>query len=337
MIAAAAGALLFTGMGAWLASSLRPSVPATTNAARPTRFKLSLPSGTTPTDSPAISKDGRLIALVLTRDNVNQLHVLDLTTDEWQSLPGTDGAREPFFSPDAQAGRLRDEWQADADVARGRSAGQICTVADMRGGSWGDDDQIVFGTQARGLMRVAATGGTPTAITAVNESADESGHRYPFLLPNGGGVVFTVMTRDNGGRIAATRGSSSHWTIVPDGFNPIVVASHLLFVKSDGDLHAVRFDPETLAVRGVPVALLERPKSGAFLGDVALRVASNGTAVWLPNVRPQRRLAISDRHGSIKPLPIRDADYQGPSDFSRRNTSLAHCVRRALECGCLRL
>src|SRR5262245_35932862 len=105
-IVGVAGAVFFTALGAWIGPSLHTNTSVASDSALPTTFKLSLPDGATlpggGTGPPVISHDGQRIAAVLTRDNVNQLHVLNLASDEWQLLPGTDNAREPFFSPDGR-------------------------------------------------------------------------------------------------------------------------------------------------------------------------------------------------------------------------------------------
>ena len=64
-----------------------------------------------------------------------------------------------------------------------------------RGGCWGADDQIVFAPDFEGpLLRVAASGGTPVAVTKLDRGRGEESHRWPRLLPDGSGVLYTVET-----------------------------------------------------------------------------------------------------------------------------------------------
>ena len=51
----------------------------------------------------ALSPDGRRLAYVARRDGRNELHVRELGAFEAKLLPGTEGARYPFFSPDGQS------------------------------------------------------------------------------------------------------------------------------------------------------------------------------------------------------------------------------------------
>jgi len=55
----------------------------------------------------------------------------------------------------------------------GRGAQTICKFdGDLLGGTWLDDDTIVFGSCASsGLRRVPATGGVPQAVTKVDAGA----------------------------------------------------------------------------------------------------------------------------------------------------------------------
>ena len=110
-------------------------------------------------------------------------------------MPGTEGARQPFFSPDSKSVGF---WSpADAEIRRvalgGGSSTSMCRTPSgiLYGASWGPGDTIVFAV-VRNLYRVAATGGTPQVLTTPDAATGEFEHRWPEILPDGRAVVFTV-------------------------------------------------------------------------------------------------------------------------------------------------
>jgi WD40-like Beta Propeller Repeat len=66
-----------------------------------TRVTVLLPENTRVL-SMAVSPDGRTIGLVLVKDGRQQIWVPALDTLELKLLPGTDGATNPFWSPDSR-------------------------------------------------------------------------------------------------------------------------------------------------------------------------------------------------------------------------------------------
>ena len=58
----------------------------------------------------------------------------------------------------------------------------VCAAETPRGGSWGEDDFIIFANGlTAGLFRVPASGGTAQSFTTLAD--DEANHRYPHVLP----------------------------------------------------------------------------------------------------------------------------------------------------------
>ena len=173
--------------------------------ARPeVRLQLLPPSGTRFINVPAVSPDGRNIAFVTTpeADGPSQLWIRPLAAQISTPLPGTDGARFPFWSPDSRSvgffagGRLkRLTLGGDAPIV-------ICQAEIGRGGAWLDDDTIVFApSQFVPLARVNAAGGQPDPLTTLAEG--ETGHRFPQRLP-GRQLLYLSQNRDpakNGTRL----------------------------------------------------------------------------------------------------------------------------------------
>ena len=100
-----------------------------------------------------------------------------------QPLRGTEGANFPFWSPDGkQIG-----FFADSKLKRvaidGGAIQTICDASDGRGGTWNEEDVILFTpSTAAALFRVAAPGGKPEPVTALVSEHNENSHRWPVFL-----------------------------------------------------------------------------------------------------------------------------------------------------------
>ena len=121
----------------------------------------SLPTNFGP--SAVLSPDGKRIALVL-RDASQNARIYLRSLDQLSAtpLPGTENARNPFFSPDSQWIAFFAEGKLKKISVQGGAAVTLCDVQDDRGGAWGQDGTIVFATSVRTpLYRISSGGGTP--------------------------------------------------------------------------------------------------------------------------------------------------------------------------------
>ena len=96
------------------------------------------------------------------------------------SLPGADGACNPFFSPDS-------EWVgffARGKLKKIRMDGSqpiaLCDSPSARGASWAEDNNIIAALDVRaGLSRIPADGGKPIYVT--ERQSGEISHRWPHV------------------------------------------------------------------------------------------------------------------------------------------------------------
>jgi hypothetical protein len=75
-------------------------------------------------------------------------------------IAGTEGAYEPFFSPDGQWIGFFAGGKLKKVAVAGGSVQTLCDVPIGMGASWGDDNRIYFAPfQISGLWKVSASGG----------------------------------------------------------------------------------------------------------------------------------------------------------------------------------
>jgi eukaryotic-like serine/threonine-protein kinase len=112
-------------------------------------------------------------------------------------IPGTEGATGPFFSPDGKSIGFFADGKLKRIPAAGGPPGDICDgVGIPTGGTWGEDNRIVFGSDFSGLLSVPAAGGTPKPLTRPDIGKGEIGHIWPHGLPGGRGVLFSILTEE---------------------------------------------------------------------------------------------------------------------------------------------
>ena len=255
----------------------------------------------------ALSPDGqRLAFLAAGADRRTRLWVRPLDTFAAQPLAGTEDAHAPFWSPD---GRFI------AFVAEGKlkkiavSGGPPLTVADVPGGfdsegTWNRDDVILFGQRNR-IARVFASGGdTPSPVTTLDTERGETGHRYPFFLPDGRHFLYLAVGTAKGGVVdprAVYVGSldSKERKQLPEVRSNATYARGRLLYLRDTTLVAQPFDVSRLELTGDAVPLADRIDVGGFTGRAgAFAVSETGVLAYQTNggqVRSQ--LVWLDRAG----------------------------------------
>jgi serine/threonine-protein kinase len=295
-----------------------PSVVAT-----PIALEVAVPEGTRWAPfRPAISNDGARIAVVAIRGPVRRLYVRSVQDVTLRVLPGTVGAVQPFFAPDGREIAFFADQQLKVISIDGGPARVVCDAVSPRGGSWGDDNVIVFADGVHtGLSRVAASGGTPEPLTAIGTG--ELSHRFPHVLPGAVGVVFTLQRADGGFSIGVVpAGTRQHTVAVQAGHSPSFAGGRLLYVNDHNEWVAAPFDLAALRVGGPASVQPERGSGGSTLGESGLSVSRDGTLAYLPYEPPLESMAVIDRTGHVTDLPGPPHEFQGPR-LSRDGRRLA--------------
>ena len=284
-----------------------------------------------------ISPDGSTLAFVAqpTGGTTSQLFVRRLDQLQAQSLSGTDGARDPFFSPDGRwigyfaGGKLK------KISVGGGAAVTLADAVNSRGAVWTDDDSIVFqpinaqplGSAVGALVRVASSGGTPEPLTTL--VGDEVTHRWPQVLPGGKAVLFTAHNTTTSGYeganiIVQSLADGSRRVLVAGGyFARYLPTGHLVYMH-EGAVFAAPFDVESLALKGQPAPAIEGIATNAQFGGAQFAVSNAGTLVYVQGSRLDLSAPIQwmDRKGTIADLRSTPVMWSSPQ-FSPDGHSLA--------------
>ncbi|HLE81646.1 MAG TPA: hypothetical protein VJA25_10170, partial [Dehalococcoidia bacterium] len=257
----------------------------------------------------AVSPDGyHLVYLASGGDRRPQLYLRSMDSLEARPLAGTEGAQNPFFSPDSQWVGFYGAGQLKKVSTQGGAPITICDAPSFAGGaSWGPDDTIIFApTSTLGLLRVPASGGTPEVLTTLDREKGEISHRWPHFLPGGKAVLFNAAGGPNWDQwpiVAQSLETGERRVLVEAGtdarYSP---TGHLVYARA-GTLMAVPFDPEGLEVTGDAMPVLEGVRTTGE-GAAEFGLSGLGSLVYVPGSvgEAQRSLVFLDRKGTVEPL-----------------------------------
>ncbi len=289
----------------------------------PARLTIALPPGSEITSAPAITRDGRTVAYVARRGTEDsELYLRDLDSFETRTVAGSKGARQPFFSPDGKwIAFFAQSALQKAEVAGGVPV-RIIEAAYPFGGTWTDDNTIIYAESlGSGLLRVPASGGTPTPISKPDGAAKGYAHVWPQALPGGRGVLFAVYGQSRGNAVLSL--NSGEWEIVlpTTTFASAVFdmssgagatgRGRLLVVDHAASLRAAPFDPTRPAPTRADTLVLNDVYSEVSTESRGwLATSTNGTAVYARGNPSRTSLVWVDRLATIEPLRREQEVYQ---------------------------
>jgi serine/threonine protein kinase/Tol biopolymer transport system component len=269
----------------------------------------------------ALSPDGKHLVFPGRQAGVIQLYDRPIDHFDVSPIPGTEGATQPFFSPDGRWVGFFAGGKLKKIALTGGTPATICDVAfgQIHGAAWGPDDMILFG--GGGLFRVPAAGGSPERLTAPDPNQDESDHELPNILPGGQAVLFTIWT---GGfahpKIAVQSLKTGQRRILLTGVGPhFVPTGHIVFFRA-GSLWAVPFDPTRLELTGSPTPVVQGIHVEWAVWPY-FTLANDGTLVYVPGAPlDAKRLVWVDRKGTVQPLnaPLKPYDFPRLSPDGKR-------------------
>ena len=306
-----AAAVLVVAAAAFLGLRYRQDSP----PLQPVRFDIQPPPGSR-FDAPFLSPDGTSVAVFVEtpqRPERPSLWLYSLQSNRARQLfePNERGRRHVIWSPDGTAVAVfADGHLKRIDIASG-SIQNLCATGGkfVSGGSW-SGDTILFSDDQK-LKRVAAVGGTPVTVTALDPSREESGHFFPEFLPDGRHFIYlrASATSDNSGiylgSLDAAPDAQNVTRLVPTRSNAVYMpatgrrSGHLLFMR-DSTLMAQAFDSRRLLPVGEPFPIDQPIARDVSVSDrYGYFSASDTGALTLIRDQPMQGVLVwVDRRGS---------------------------------------
>jgi serine/threonine protein kinase len=311
----AAGVMTLIALALGVAYFPRPSLEAET-----VHFTLSPPEKATFMNSQRISPDGRHLAFIAISEGKPMLWVRSLNSLTAQSLPGTENARFPFWSPDSRfVGFFTPGKLKKIDLAGGTSQ-TLCEIqtggSGGGGGTWSRDGVILFSgrTNTDYVYRVSATGGVPVPVTSGEGARSGISHRFPWFLPDGRHFLYHLASPQptvNGIYVASLDGRAPQRLLPGSSIAVYAPPGWLLFVR-ERSLMAQAFDAGKLQLTGEPVRIAEQVPTG-LNQIVGFSASDNGVLVYWPGSDTQnRRLSWVGRTGNALGLIGTPGSYTLP-------------------------
>ena len=246
--------------------------------------------------APQVSPDGKHVAFVAV-DSAGQsrLYVRPLDALAAEALPGTEGAIQPFWSPDSTALGFFAGARLKTITIRGGRPRTLAAAPVPRGGTWNADGVIVFvpAPPSRPLQ-VRATGGDATPI----ETLSPSSCWFPSFLPDGRRLLCTRLNasrRVDALYVASLDGAETKMLVKTSGAGGSLLQGRLLY-RREGELVAQLLNLETLEVTGAPVMVAPEVAAHPLTYQSFFSASADGTLVYLPP-RSGSRLVWYDRNG----------------------------------------
>jgi len=287
---AAAVAALTLGLAGSLMRGARPS---------PDTSEMRVDIVTPPTAAPlavALSPDGRTLAYVATLDGQSRLWLQSLESGSSRALTGTEGADHPFWSADSQSIGFFSDDKLRRIAVDGGSVQTLASATLGKGGTWNQNDVILFAALGNPITRVPAKGGQAVPVSRL---ALQGSDFSPQFLPDGQHFLYYVRGSPE------VRGVYVGWLDAPEDARRLLDYSdtgaiyassgQLLFMR-EGTLFAQNFDLRGLTLDGKPFPISDGV-DGEYV-DSGLSVSRTGTIAYRASSAPkQRQFVWFDRSG----------------------------------------
>ena len=250
------------------------------------RFSVVAPEGMT-LHAFVLSPDGRRLAFVASpRGKPGMVYVRPLDAVSATPLAGTEGARNPFWSPDSSGIGFFADGTLKIVPSAGGTVRSICDAAGARTwGDWNADGVIVFSTETTDpIRRVSSDGGQPVAVTTVDATGGRYGHLRPTFLPDGRHFLYYTGALTAGGELHRASLDSTEDALVlkPSGWARYAEPGYLVFVRG-AELMAQPFDATsgTLSGRALNVGTVGAGfNSGSNTEESGFGVAAAGVLAF---------------------------------------------------------
>jgi Tol biopolymer transport system component/tRNA A-37 threonylcarbamoyl transferase component Bud32 len=209
---------------------------------------------------PIISPQGDQVAFAASDEKGTRLlWVRSLADGSARSLPGTDSATLPFWSPDGKSLAYFASGKVKRVAVVGGAPVDIVDAENPRGGSWGANDIIIYTPSTQNsIFSVPTTGGTPKQVTAIDH-ARHTTHRWPYFLPDGKHFLYLAASHakphsDLDEIYVASLDGKENRRLTGATSNAVAVPGYLLFLQGTS-LMAQPFDLSSATLKGEPVSI----------------------------------------------------------------------------------
>ena len=254
-------------------------------------------------DAPQISPDGRRLAFIATdRAGLTWLYVRALDSENATPLPGTEGASLPFWAPDSRRLGFFAHGQLKTTAIDAQTPNAIAAAPVPRGGTWNQDDVILFSPiPSLPLRWVPAAGGqvtdvqrppgaTPGIDTRWFPSFLPDGRKYLFLGRPSPDALFSIMV--------GSLDSASMKPLVQSRAPGIYTPPGYLLYRREGALVAQPFDAVTAELHGSPAPIADRVGFNVITYQALASASSTGRLAYQSSI-VTARLNWYDRRGTL--------------------------------------
>jgi Tol biopolymer transport system component/predicted Ser/Thr protein kinase len=260
-----------------------------------------------------LSPDGTHLAYVASQGGTQQVYLSPMDRLEAWPIPGTEGATEPFFSPNGQWLGFFAGGKLKKILVSGGEGLSLADVSTPRGASWDSRGMIAFSTSNATALQLMSDAGVPPHPLTRPEKGEVS-QRWPDFLPGGTAVLFAGKSIAQPSIAVYSTATGEERNLVQGGTQPRYAGSGHLVYAQGGSLMAAPFDPRRLALTGTAVPILEGVVQSAVSGDAQYSFSTNGTLVYVPGgvQSAQRRLVLVSRNGAEQLLAAPSHAYDTP-------------------------
>jgi Tol biopolymer transport system component len=264
----------------------------------------------------SVSPDGNTLAFVAADSTGHSmLWIRDLDSQTAQPLSGTEGATEPFWSPDSRFIAFTAGASLKSVPVTGGPAQTLTASPAIGGGTWNRDGVILFGPGTAGpILRVSSAGGSATPATSLDPSRQQLGHEWPSFLPDGKHFLYFAdgANPENLGIYVGSLDSKATKLVVNATSSPLYSSGYLLFLRA-GTLLAQPFDADRLELKGDAIPIAEGVQFFPVNGRAVVAVSETGVLAYrsVP-ANAQIKLVWVDRKGAEQPLPAPPHNYVMP-------------------------
>ena len=258
----------------------------------------------------ARSRDGRVLVYRARQDGVMRLFARGLDDVRPRALAGTENVEGHAVSPDGRAVAFVRDARLFRLALAGGTPVPICDAAGGATLDWGAGNVIVFSTgTSRHLMRVDASGGTPTSLTTLDAGRGDTAHTTPAFSPDGRTVAFTLAGREGlrlaiasvAGSAAGGGAGGGEIRVLGDGREPRFLGDDLLLFVRQQSVWAAKINVRSGRFEGDAVQVLDGVAQAGLNGYVHFAPADDGSLVYVgqsSQADRTQRLVWLDRTGA---------------------------------------